>query len=51
MTVFLVTAEYDDGRSLVIGVYANYDLANATVTRLRDAGVMSFVTETDVIGA
>lgn len=56
MTVFLVTMTFDDGRSVIIGVYANDALAQATATRLRafrepDENVQVFVTETDVIGS
>jgi hypothetical protein len=55
MTVYLVTANLPDGRSLVVGIYANDELASATADRLRSYGTeiysQVFVTETDVIGA
>ena len=55
MTVFLVTANLPDGRSLVVGIYANADLANVTADRLRSYGTEIysevFVTECDVIGS
>ena len=54
--VYLLTATYTDGRSLILGVYANKDLAYMRSEEVRVNGsfpesVSLFVTETEVIGA
>lgn len=56
MTVYLVTlTNVTDGRSVIVGVYANDALAQTAAGRLRafyDADVAQvYVTETDVIGS
>lgn len=54
--VYLLTATYPDGRSLILGVYATKELAYARSEDVRVEGffpenVDLFVTETEVIGA
>jgi hypothetical protein len=54
--VYLLTATYPDGRSLILGVYATKELAYMRSEEVRVNGsfpenVDLFVTETDVIGA
>lgn len=56
MTVFLVTlTNLVDGRSLVVGVYANDAIAQAAAKLVRASCAADeaqvFVTETDVIGS
>lgn len=54
--VYLLTATYPDGRSLILGVYATSALAYMRSEEIRVNGsfpenVDLFVTETEVIGA
>lgn len=50
-TVYIVTMTFDDGHSLIIGVYGKHQRALAEAERLQSNGngYVIYVTETDII--